>query len=427
MTTIGLLPPRWTRDERGNVLLAVIIIVLGLAALALAFLETGVQETKSNTAAGERSRVSYVAETGINEAVVDIISGGDGNLGTLDYPIEFGGGEFVTRAADMGGDTWKILSLGRMNDTAHAVEVVLAPKEIPFWSRALFGDLDLGAGGTVFTDSYDSDLGTYASQATKTHPVTGDTYSKAGGDIGSNRNIILRGGVKILGNATPGPGHSVQIASTNVYVDGSTSPALEPQVMPPLDLTPTVASSGDYLMKTAHSFTGGTYNFSSFTATADAEIRFSGDVVLYVTGDITMDAKAKLIVEKDASVVIYHSGTTAYLAGQGVVNETQTPASFRLFSSATTVTLAGTSDFYGAVYAPNGYLVPAGQTDLYGSFVARGIDIEGEAYFHYDEALSRFTPDNITRMTKVSWRLISTTTAIAVIRGTKTMDPIVVN
>ena len=72
------------------------------------------------------------------------------------------------------------------------VYVGASPEEIIF-TRALFGDLDLDASGSVTTDSYESDLGTYASQAVNIHGPTGLTFAKANGTLGSNGNISKQG------------------------------------------------------------------------------------------------------------------------------------------------------------------------------------------------------------------------------------------
>jgi hypothetical protein len=244
--------------EQGSILLAVVIVVLALAGLALAFIETGVQESRSNATADERSRVGYIAETGVNEAVAELVSNGDGIIGSRDAPIPFGGGEFWVHTVDHGNNTYTVTSIGRVNEQVEAIEVVLAPEDVPLFSRALFGDLDLGAKGNVFTDSYDSADGSYAEQAKNKHPKTGDTYAKAKGDLGSNRNIILRGGVTILGNATPGPGFAVQISGGTAYVDGSTAPNSATMPLPPIDFSATVPVEGAFNSNSDYVFTEGT-------------------------------------------------------------------------------------------------------------------------------------------------------------------------
>lgn len=393
--------------ERGNILLAVVIVVLAVAGLAAAFVETGVQETANSTIAGERSRVGYIAESGVNEAMGELLTGGDGNVGSLATKIGFAGGEFYTTAIDHGDGTFTVRSYGYLNDQKEAIEVVLAPQDVPLFSKALFGDLDLGASGQVFTDSYDSDLGTYASQATHTHAITGKTYAMTNGHLGSNRNILIRGGVVVLGNATPGPGYTVQVGGGPSYIEGSTAPAMSPTLLPAVDYSPTISSAGAFSTTSDVAFAAGMYRYDAFEAEGSAKVRIQGDVTLYVDGDFEVAGQAELIVEAGGSLTIYHAGSDFYLAGGGMINETETPANFRLLSRASTVEFAGTSSFYGAAYAPSATIIPTGTSDIYGSFVGRQIDVGGTTNFHYDESLGRMGLNNRTQLKKVSWRKIA--------------------
>ena len=66
-----------------------------------------------------------------------------------------------------------------------------------------FGDESMLMDSNAMVDSYDSSLGTYASQATNgTDP---DHYAGESGNVGSNGNIDLLANTVVHGNATPGP------------------------------------------------------------------------------------------------------------------------------------------------------------------------------------------------------------------------------
>lgn len=393
---------------RGNTLVAALLVIMVLAGLALGFMETGVQTSGENVMAGDRTKVFYIAEAGVNAAIADIYGGGDGDIGTKGAPIRFGGGHYWAITKDHGDGSYTILSNAFLNGQRKAIEVVLAPETIPIFTKALFGDLDLGAEGAVFTDSYDSELGDYASQAVNYDEKTGKTFAKDGGSLGSNQDIILRGGVTVLGDATPGPGHMVTISGTNVYISGSTAPAPKATPFPPIIYEPPVASKGDFKPNADGTavFSGGSYHFDNFVLSSETKVLFNGDVTLYVDNNFDLSGKAQLVVNPEASVTIFHTGDSFSLTGQGLVNTSERPSSFRLFTEAKTVKYAGTSAFYGGVYAPNGTITPVGTTDIYGSFVARQIDIGGTANFHYDEALTR-TLGKTKRLKRVSWRWVA--------------------
>jgi hypothetical protein len=322
--------------------------------------------------------------------------------------MAFGGGEYWVTTVDHGDDSYTVTSRARINEQTRAIEVVIAPEELPIFNKALFGDLDLGASGNVFTDSYDSEAGSYASQAVNWDEKAERFYAEPHGDLGSNRNILLRGGVSVIGDAVPGPGYCVQISGTKVYVAGSTAPAGAPQLLPPVEFDPPIEAVGSFSAVSDENKTlsGGVYRFQNFNVGSKSVIHFSGDVTLYIDSRFNIDGQAQLVVDENSSVTIYHNGEDFSLTGQGMVNETQKASAFRLFSKATTVKFAGTSDFYGAVYAPNATVVPTGTTQIFGSFVGRQIDVGGTTDFHYDAALSRMEEDKRIRLKRVSWRRV---------------------
>jgi hypothetical protein len=278
----------------------------------------------------------------------------------------------------------------------------------PF-TKGLFGDLDLGAAGTVFTDSYDSDLGTYASQATNFHPASGRTFALPNGDLGSNGEITLRGTVVVIGDATPGPGHSVSISGGGVIVAGSTAPASESTSLTAAGYDPPIAAGGAFSQNSGtHTFGSGSYRYTSFSLGSKASYVVAGDVTLYVDGNFSVGAQATIEIQPGASLTIRQGGADFDLGGGGILNGTQEPGAFIVFSEATSVKITGNSGLYGAVYAPGAIIEPKGTSAIFGSFVGRQVYVGGTADFHYDEALARKSIDGLLgRFIVLSWRKVA--------------------
>jgi hypothetical protein len=394
-------------SERGSVTVAVLVTVLIVAVFATAFMEN-VGHDFRRTSAFERSvRAIYLAQAGANHATADLVGPGTGALGTQALPVSFGGGAYWSEVTDNGDGSFTILAYGRLGEQVRAYEVVLAPEQIPLFTKALFGDLDLGASGTVFTDSYDSDLGSYASQAVNVDPLSGMTYAQQNGSLGSNANITIDGTVTVLGDATPGPGGSVIVSGGSAYIAGSTAPAVTTTPFPPIEFNPSGTSAGNFSTTGSVTFTAGEYHYTDFEGKANADIRFQGDVVLFVDGALSLAGQAKITIDPGATLTIYHSGDDISLTGGGVLNSTEEPEALKIFSNGSTVKFGGKSAFYGAIYAPNGSIDPGGTPNIYGSFVGKSIQINGTAAFHYDEALGK-APDSTTILRTVSWRPVST-------------------
>jgi hypothetical protein len=379
--------------ERGDALVISVFLVVIMIGLATAMLTTSVQDSKLARAETELTKTMYVAEAGINRGIMDLVAGGSGNVGAENAPLGFSGGSYWTVAQDNGDDTHTLTSSAMVAGQRHAIEVVISPIRISLFSMALFGDLDLGASGSVFTDSYDADLGTYAVQAVNIDGVTGATYARPYGTLGSNGDIVLRGGVTIMGDATPGPGHVVTIAGVGIHVAGVTTPAAEASALPRITYNPTVVSAGDLTMSGGTlALSPGTYRYGEVQLAGTSTITIQGDVTLYVDGDISITAQSMLDVEPGASLTIHHGGANFKIAGKGVLNQDQDPSRCVLYSSATDVMMVGNSGLYAAVYAPDAVIDPGGTTDIFGSFVGSQVYVGGNANFHYDEALSR-NPD----------------------------------
>lgn len=391
--------------EAGIALVVTIITVLLLAGIAAALVDTNVFESGRKQAAIDRTQVLYIAEAGAKVATIDLERGGSGDFGTADAPVDFGGGHYWVDSTDNGDETFTVVSVGELRGERRAVEIVLAPEKESLFKYAMFGDLDLGASGTVFVDSYDSELGSYSDQATNWHVTVGRRYADANGSVGSNQNIQLRGGVVVLGNATPGPGYSVRISGANVFVDGATTPAATTTGLRAIEYKPPVAVSSLSFSGSDPVLSAGVYHVDEIKLSSSSTLHISGDVTLYVDDSFSISGQAGVQIDPDSSLTVYHAGSNFNLTGQGILNTTKDPNALLVYSLANTVKVAGTSEFYGGVYAPNGHVEPSGTSVIYGALVGRRVDIGGTAEFHYDEALSRSKTMTV-KLKRVSWRRI---------------------
>jgi hypothetical protein len=68
-------------------------------------------------------------------------------------------------------------------------------------------------------------------------------------------------------------------------------------------------------------------------------------------------------------------------------------------------TITGSTGFYGGIYAPDATINITGNADVFGSIVARQVNLTGSATIHYDEAMTDVTDiSNEYSRTLVSWR-----------------------
>ncbi len=127
------------------------------------------------------------------------------------------------------------------------------------------------------------------------------------------------------------------------------------------DVTPPHTSTGGPLGN-------GTYCYHNVNMEGGSQFVVSGPVNIYITG--TMQAVGGTVVGKpdDPTATIFYiaSGGIATIEG----------------------TVAGESQFYGAIYAPDATIAIGGDAKIFGAVLAEDIYVAGNAQIHYDEAFS---------------------------------------
>jgi Tfp pilus assembly protein PilX len=255
--------------------------------------------------------------------------------------------------------------------------------------------------GGATTDGFSSANGGY--QKTK---------SNNAGGIGSNGNVGLSGnktqvggniytpnttigacpdGVSESGGAGMDPGNSVVAQSAQTI---PTPPA--PNPLPPTTgyTAPSTMVPGNYgnvSIKGAVSLAPGVYNINSITANAQADITISpaGAVVLNIAGQ----------------------GTTQPLVfvGQAQIdNSSGVAANFQInYAGTQNLMIAGGTNAYAVINAPNAPIKFTGGSDFYGSATGSTIDDTGGTSLHFDTTLLSNTTPTATNYTEIGLREVA--------------------
>lgn len=362
--------------ESGSALVAALFIVMVLLGMSSALLSTSFFRQSAARAATARERAYENALTGLAVALFeirqDLDTGGDG-VGAASGSLAGGAYRITISPVFAGPGEYTLTASGSCGGVSQAMEVVVAPESAVGFG--LFGRDGISMSGSFSVDSYDSTLGSYASQVGVDH--AGDE-----GHIASNGNIVAGGGI-IHGNATPGPGFTV---SSPGNVTGATAPAAEPVTMPPYVYSPPIASMG--IWSGTGTISTGTYRYTTLTLSGGSILTISGDVTLYVDDKFTASGSSIIDVLPGGSLTIHHGANDFTVSGGGIVNRDQDPSKMTLYSaSLKKFTLSGGSDFHGLVYAPETQFVASGGSDLYGVIVARTATLSAAGHLHFDTSL----------------------------------------
>jgi len=274
------------------------------------------------------------------------------------------------------------------------------------------GDIDM-LGNNVATDSFDS--------VDSNHSTNGRydrTKAKDNGDVATNQgliNSISVGNANIYGHVNTGPGGSVAVgpnggvgsrawhlAGSHGIQPGWSAADMNvsfPDVSVPFTSgsVPAAGSVGgtnyDLVLDS------GNYILDSLNFSSDKKVFVTGRATLYVRGNLSLSGNASIIVGADnASLKLYVGGSSASLAGNGVVNGTGNAANFSFYGlpTLTSLSYSGNAAFVGTIYAPNADFTMGGggnnTYDFVGASVSSTVRMNGHFNFHYDENLARVGP-----------------------------------
>jgi choice-of-anchor A domain-containing protein len=285
-----------------------------------------------------------------------------------------------TVTGDSSGFT--VTSVGRAGTATETVYASLKAKSL--WTGlSVKGTIDIKNGATFSTIPADSDFAI----------ITNSTASDS---------IILKSGVVVPGDVVVGPGGDVNDAIStkmDTVIEGQTYAADEEIYYPPV----VVPTELEALMTISYSYSEGTpltgdIKFSSITVPNSGVQEIQGDCRIYVTSDIILDNNSELVVKSGASLEIYVGTGIEAKTSANLNNETADADNLLIYGldTCTQIDIKNSSDFYGAVYAPNADLTIYNGGDLYGAFVGNSFEMKNSGSFYYDTSLANIGIDDQT-------------------------------
>ncbi len=399
-------------NEHGMVLVLTMLIMTALVLLGTTALMESQTELKIAANYKNSARVFYDSDAGINFAIGMMEIGLKANPPTFSLPTTVGGTSTLTYTIPS-GFTFSISAITMLaaniysftststgpNNSQAAITVTFTPAGGIF-NYGIFSQNGVTLSGNGYTDSYDSSVGPWA---LATHHTNGDVGTNASGA----GVIRLSGNARIYGNAQVGVGGD---ASTGITTSGNAAVLGQELVASsPKDMTP-VADPGGGTAATlnlssndSQTISSGAYRLPSISLSGNATGNISGNVTLYVTGNISISGNATLNVLAGGSLTIYASGTVS-ISGNGITNNTLLPKNLIIYGTSTcsSVSISGNGNLYGAIYAPNANASITGNGNIYGSIVNSSMTDSGNGSIHYDEALQNVGTSSSLRL--LSWR-----------------------
>ena len=384
-----------TQRTRGFILMMSVYVLLVVSILSLSVSARSLAETMTARQYFWNDSAFSLAEASLDETMA-----------------RFQGGTFTSWSSTFGGGTYSatvepptpppppdggprlVIGHGQMQSLRRDIEAIVNADPYSVFPYPLFGDtrLDINGGGDGFsTDSYNSALGPY-------DPATaGDN-----GDLGTNAttNIELPGPVNDVGIFLSG---DVDI-NGEVVVGAGSDPGDVIAIDPPGTPIEAVATEGGSTLSAPLLMPSVTVPLALALTCTDLIVETNDPVALPAVETISEDKCYNNVSVKNgvlnitSGVTIYVTTsfqiTTSPLYGSLVGNAADPSASipanaiFQFTSGVSEAKIAGNTQFYGAIYAPDTDFKVSGNVDIYGAITADTIQVDGAADIHFDEALA---------------------------------------
>ena len=166
----------------------------------------------------------------------------------------------------------------------------------------------------------------------------------------------------------------------------------------PVITAPAMTDMGTSLSIMANTTIGPSANgkYTGFNVNGSTTLTVGGgDVVLDITGNVTIGNSAIVALQAGSTLTVYINGTLIMNNGSGFLNDNPYCGTLKIFSTTTEdriYDMKAKSKVFGVIYAPTADLALYSGAEVVGSIVCNFLDMKSGGTFYYDEALRNVTP-----------------------------------
>ncbi|GAH43936.1 unnamed protein product [marine sediment metagenome] len=220
--------------------------------------------------------------------------------------------------------------------------------------------------------------------------------------IGTNSNlvdsIVLQNNSTVNGDVVVGLGGNPDdvIRNNGATVTGSTTTLTQIVELPSVTVPESLESLPSLGTINENTTINTSARYSSIDLGNSETVIISGDVTLYIIGDIALGNSAELQIVEGASLTLYLGGDFEGKNSSCVNNLTQDPQQLIIYGldSCESMVFKNGSDFYGSIYAPNAEVVMQNSSDVYGAVTAESFEQKNSSTFYYDASLRDVNTSN---------------------------------
>lgn len=378
--------------RRGSALPLAVVAIIVLLAMGVGLLSLGFNSRTYSLRMASDIEARSAADAGLVMALFEmneklkVKPWDDTNLPqTFDVKLPYSDEVCSYRVTGNLAGGYVIQSLGKSGNAVRGVQATIGLQSA--FNHAILTKQTLTLKPGTIVDGYNS-----------LNPADTDISVDIGSQSNSGSSVILNAGSVINGDVFVAPGNNIDsaIKDLGAKVSGdkfTSAPVPLPKVIAPvLPGKGAISAKGSTVKITPAN--SGTYSGIDLKTTGLPGILevTDGDVVLHVTGNITLGQSCEIIVKKGSSLTIYTDGNISCANGSGINTENPPTeaTTFQLYATgqdAQYFDVKAKSQFTGVIYAPNSEVILYAQGDAYGSVVAKNFDYKAGGNFYYDKAL----------------------------------------
>ena len=230
------------------------------------------------------------------------------------------------------------------------------------------------------------------------------TNSTASGSVRLGNSVTIKGDVAVGVGGDP---DTVITLGNSATIEGQTTALTEKQELLPVTVPEALQSlpSGGTIREDTIITSSAKYNRIDLGNSETVTI--SGDVTLYITGDVILGNSAELQIEEDASLSLYLGGNLEGKNSSIINNLTRDPQKLKIYGldSCESMRFKNNTDLHGAIYAPDADVVMDNSATVYGAVVAKNFYMKNSGTFNYDASLREASVnDEVVYFTIKNWR-----------------------
>ena len=396
--------------NQGSILFVALIISIVIGLSMAGYLAVVAGQQRSVMRSQKWNAALDLAEAGIEEGLAQA------NASPNDFSVNGWGVNSGTNYGPMvrslSGGTYGVCLKGSNTPTIYATGCITAPltstvlmrtvrvttQVLPLFNVALgaVGNINMN-GNSMATDSWNS---------RKTNFNTGGFYdsnkTSTNGDVASQQGIVNIGQHTINGNLYLGPTASYTSSTNQILGDLDKNYNVNfPDARLPASaataISPSVNGGTNFLNSN-----GQTYYVNNDNKPIEVPAGITVTLIVYAQTFNPTTITLGGGVTNPATLIVYDapssSGGSVDLGGNktgGAIGATPLNFIFYGLPNLSTINFHGTSDFIGAIYAPEADMTLGGGghgTSLKGAAICRTVTLNGHYDVHYDEALANWGP-----------------------------------